>query len=310
MRKWAAFWLVGLIWGSSFLLIRVGVEELSPFQVVFIRTTIAAIGLNAVLLLRGGRLPRSLADLRAFLVMGLVNLTLPFALIAWAEIAVDSGVASVLNSTAAFGTLIIAHFSFADERITAQKLFGVIVGFVGVVVLFSRSLSAEGLAASSLLGQLAVVAGAMCYAVGGVMTRKAIQRLHDPLMVSAGTMIVGAVTSGIGMVIAPLFGGEPAAPLTAVPPGTLLAVATLGLVNTFVAYLLFYQVIQKLGAARASMVTYVVPVVGVTIGVLLGDTVLSLTLVIGSLLILLGIAIVNLRLRQFKVRSAAAPAGD
>ncbi|MCS7070195.1 MAG: DMT family transporter, partial [Anaerolinea sp.] len=283
---------------------------LSPFQVVFIRTTIAAIGLNAVLLLRGGRLPHAWADLRAFLAMGMVNLTLPFALIAWAEISVDSGLASVLNSTAAFGTLIVAHFSFADERITAQKLIGVIVGFIGVVVLFSRALSPEGLASSSLIGQLAVVAGAMCYAVGGVMTRKAIQRLHDPLVVSAGTMIVGAITSGIGMVVAPLFGSEPAAPLADVSSGTLLAVGALGLINTFIAYLLFYRVIQDLGAARASMVTYVVPVVGVTIGVLLGDTTLSLTLVIGSLLILLGIAIVNVRLDQFKVRQAAAPAGD
>lgn len=310
MQKWVAFWAVALIWGSSFLLIRVGVGEMSPFQVVFIRTLIAAVGLNIVLYLRGGRLPRTRADLGNFLMMGLINLTLPFGLIAWAEISVDSGLASVLNSTAALGTLIVAHFSFADERITPQKLIGVIVGFSGVVVLFSSSLSPDGLANSSLLGQIAIVAGSICYAFGGVMTRKAIQRIQNPLAVSAGTMIVGALTSGIAMVIAPLFGGAPATPLANVETSTLLAVLGLGLINTFVAYLLFYWVIQELGAARASMVTYVVPAVGVTIGVLLGDTILSLTLVIGSLLILLGIAIVNVRINRFRTRSAAASAGD
>jgi len=290
------------------LLIRIGVEEMSPFQVVFMRTLIAAVGLNVVLALRGGRLLQFRAEMGHFLLMGLVNLTLPFSLIAWAEISVDSGLASVLNSTAALGTLIVAHFSFADERITPQKLIGVVIGFVGVVVLFSSSLSLEGLANSSLLGQMAVVAGSMCYAVGGVMTRKAIQRIKNPLTVSAGTMIFGALTSGVAMMIAPLLGGEPATPLAKVEVGALLAVIGLGLINTFVAYLLFYWVIQELGAARSSMVTYVVPAVGVTIGVLIGDTILSLTLVIGSLLILSGIAIVNVRLSRFKVNSARASA--
>lgn len=310
VQKWIAFLVVSIIWGSSFLLIRIGVDEMSPFQVVFIRTVIAAIGLNAVLYLRGDRLPLTRGTLLNFLMMGIVSMTIPFGLIAWGEVSVDSGLASVLNSTAALFTLIIAHFAFVDERITPQKIIGVVVGFIGVIVLFSRSLSGDGLASSTLAGQLAIVLASLFYGIGGVQTRKTIQRLKNPLMVSAGTMLFAAITSGIAMLAAPVLGGQPATPLAAVQSSTLLAVIVLGILNTFVAYLMFYWVIQQMGSAKASMVTYVVPVVGVGLGVLIGDTVLDVTLVAGALLIASGIVIVNVRRRMLMLRRAPAPAGD
>ncbi len=141
MRKWAGFWALGLIWGSSFLLIRVGVEELSPFQVVFIRTGIAALGLNVLLFLRGKHLPFNFRALVPLIIIGIGNTTIPFSLITWGETNITSGLAAMLQSTASLFTLVLAHFFFADERISLQKIVGLSVGFLGVIVLASRSMT-------------------------------------------------------------------------------------------------------------------------------------------------------------------------
>ncbi len=131
---WGGFWLLALIWGSSFLFIRIGVEQLPAFQLVFLRTLIAAVGLNVVVALRGQRLPTDWAGVRDLVFLGVVNTVLPFALITWGETKIESGLASVLQGTVALFTLAIAHFAFADERFSARKAAGLVVGFLGGVV--------------------------------------------------------------------------------------------------------------------------------------------------------------------------------
>lgn len=293
MRKWAGFWLVGLIWGSSFLLIRVGVEEIAPFQLVFIRTGIAAVGLNIVMLLRGKRYPANLRALLPLLIIGIGNTALPFSLITWGEKSVESGLASVLQASASLFTLVIAHFTFADERITLQKALGLLLGFVGVIVLASRSWADGQLVTGNFLGQLAIIGASLCYATFTTYSRKVIQNRFEPIVVSAGAMTAAAVVSGIAMLVSPLFGGQPATPLADLSSEVLNSTLVLGLVNTFVAYLFYYWIVQELGAARASMVTYVVPAVGLALGVIFLNELLDLRLIIGAGLIFLAIAVVN-----------------
>lgn len=293
MRKWAGFWLVGLIWGSSFLLIRVGVEEIAPFQLVFIRTGIAAVGLNLVMLLRGKRYPANLRALLPLLIIGIGNTALPFSLITWGEKSVESGLASVLQASASLFTLVIAHFTFADERITLQKALGLLLGFIGVIVLASRSWADGQLVTGNFVGQLAIIGASLCYATFTTYSRKVIQNRFEPIVVSAGAMTAAAVVSGIAMLMAPLFGGQPATPLADLSGEVLNSALVLGLVNTFVAYLFYYWIVQELGAARASMVTYVVPAVGLALGVIFLNELLDLRLIIGAGLIFLAIAVVN-----------------
>lgn len=307
MKKWAAFWLVGLIWGSSFLFIRVGVEQMSPFQLVFIRTGIAAIGLNLVLLARGKRLPLTREALIPLALLGLGNTTIPFALITWGEKTVESGLASVLNATTPLFTLVIAHFTLADERITAQKLIGLVIGFIGVIVLASRSLDAGQATTNSLVGQLAVIGGALFYAIFIVYSRKVIRNQFEPLMISTGAMTFAALSAGLGMIAAPALGGQAAVPLVALRTDVLLAGLMLGVLNTFVAYLMFYWIIQQLGSARASMVTYVIPAVGLTLGAFVLGESIDARLLVGAALILMGIITVNLRWRRV-MRSRVAQA--
>ena len=295
MRKWVGFWALGLIWGSSFLLIRVGVEELSPFQVVFIRTGIAALGLNALLFLRGKHLPFNFRALLPLIIIGLGNTTIPFSLITWGETNITSGLAAMLQSTASLFTLVLAHFFFADERITLQKIVGLSVGFLGVIVLASRSMTGGGIDVPQLLGSLAIVLASLFYANFTIYSRKQIQNRFEPIMVSTGAMTFAAISSGILMVIAPLVGGQAATPLDTVTTDVLGAVLLLGFTNTFIAYIIYYWIVRELGAARASMVTYVVPGVGLTLGAIVLHEIIDWRIILGALLIFCGIAIVNLR---------------
>ena len=296
--KWIGFWVLGLIWGSSFLLIRVGVESVSPFQLVFIRVLIGAIGLNLVLLARGRRLPINRQGLLGLFILGMINVTIPFALITWGEQTVDSGVASVLNSTAALFTLIISALVFRQEAFTGRKFIGLLVGFAGVVLLASRNWQGGEMQTGSLIGQLAILLAALFYAFGGSYAYRLSVRWNDPQMVAAGSMLFAAVASGLLMVLAPTFGGEAMTPLNEIPADAMLSLLGLGVLNTFIAYMIFYWIIRYLGASRASMVTYVAPVVGLALGaIVLGET-MDVRLLGGAAMILSGIAIVTLKVRR------------
>lgn len=302
MRKWAAFWALGFIWGSSFLLIRVGVQQLSPFQLVFMRTGIAALGLNFVLLLKRKHLPFNLRALLPLIIIGVGNTTIPFSLITWGEKSIPSGIAAMLQSTASLFTLVIAHFFFVDERITRQKIVGLAVGFLGVAILASHSITQAKTSAAGgqmdwlpLLGALSVVLASLFYGSFTTYSRKTIQNRFEPIMVSTGAMTFAAISSGICMVVAPLLGGQAAVPLNTVTTDALGGVIWLGFMNTFVAYILFYWIVRELGAARASMVTYVVPGVGLTLGAIVLHEVIDWRILVGAALIFSGIAIVNLK---------------
>lgn len=316
-QAWIGFWLLALIWGSSYLFIRIGVEQVPPFQLVFIRTGIAAVGLTTVVYLRGKRLPTDWRSIGDLLFLGIVNTVFPFALITWGETRIESGLASVLQATSALFSLVVAHFVFVDERITWRKVAGLSAGFLGVVVLASRSIEQTTVGvtpAMHLLGQMAIVVSSLCYAVGGVYGRKAMQSRLEPIVTAAGAMLVAAVTTGILASLSPMLGGPAPVAISEFTPRVLGAVVTLGFVNTFTAYLIFYSLIAALGAARTSMVTYVLPVIGLGLGaIFLGEQV-DLRLLVGAILILGSIGVVNLKAASLMVRMRTAsmpvPPGD
>jgi drug/metabolite transporter (DMT)-like permease len=258
--------------------------------------------LTVVVYGRGKRLPTDWRSLSDLLFLGIVNTVFPFALITWGETRIESSLASVLQGTAALFSLVIAHFTFADERMTLRKVVGLVIGFLGVVVLAGRSTgeaSAESSSTLHLLGQIAIILSSLCYAVGGAYSRKAMQNRLEPIVTAAGSMIVAATTTGLIAYLAPMLGGAAPVNWGVLTPRVLGAVLALGAVNTFGAYLIFYSLVAVLGAARTSMVTYIIPVVGLLLGALfLGEQVDS-RLLFGALLIVGSIAMVNLKLAPF-----------
>jgi drug/metabolite transporter (DMT)-like permease len=310
-RAWIGFWILAIIWGSSFLFIRIGVEQLTTFQVVFIRTGIAAIGLNIVAYMRGKRLPTDWKSIRDLLILGVVNTVFPFILITWGEKYIESSLAAILQGTAALFTMVVAHFVFVDERMTPRKIAGLIIGFVGVVILASRSTSDPVVQTDPtlhLLGQLAIVAASFCYALGGTYSRTAIQNRLEPIIAAAGAMTVTAIITGILTFVSPYLGGPQPAPLADWTPRVLGAMLALGFVNTFIAYIIFYALIPALGAARTSMVTYVIPAVGLVLGAIFLGEAVDIRLLIGAALIMGSIGIVNLKFGSlFRKTTAVQP---
>jgi drug/metabolite transporter (DMT)-like permease len=299
LKEWGAFALLGLIWGSSFLWIKVVLQEAGPFMLVAFRVLFGLLGLLIVMRLQRQALPRDRATILKFVFMGVFNTAVPFLLISWGETRIESSLASILNGTVPLFTIVIAHFWLHDEKITLPRLASLIVGFAGVVVLVSRNLGAQG-QSSDVLGELAVLLAAVSYATALTFSRR---YLRGTKPVVQSTMILIVATS-VMWVTTPLVEQPFTLP---VQPLTWLALAWLGGLGLCIAYLLFFYLNNVWGPTRASLVTYVFPVVGVILGVLFLNEEVSLNLIVGSLLIVASVAVVNLKLRA-KTASAVSAA--
>ena len=295
-KAWIAFWILGLIWGSSFLLIRVGVEDIPATELVLIRIFIAAVGLNIARMLRGIPLPRDWPTIRAFSLIGLGNAAIPYTLISLGEQTITSGMAAVLQSTVSLFTLVIAHFAFADEHMTTQRVVGLTIGFIGIVVLYSNSIVDGKIDMPVFMGQMAMILASLFYATFIVYSRMVIRRNIQPIVIAAGTFLPALFWAALFVLLEPVLGGRAFIPPSDLPRESLWAAIGLGFFNTFIAYIFFYYIIRELGSFRASMVTYVVPVVGLMLGVLVLDERVTITMIIGAVMIFIGIGIVNVNL--------------
>lgn len=287
LKQWGAFWLLGTIWGSSFLWIKVAVAEIGPLTLVAFRLLFGLLGLLVAMRLQKQSFPRDPKILPAFLFMGVFNTAVPFALISWGETRIDSGLASILNGATPLFTIIIAHFWLLDEKITPMRILGLAGGFLGVVVLVSRDLRPEGIHAN-ILGQLAVLAAAISYAVSATFSRRHLR--GQPPVVQATMVVLTAEI--IAWIAAPAVERPFAVPAL---PVTWFALAWLGLLGSCVAYLLYFYLINAWGATRASLVTWVFPIIGLLLGIVFLDEIADWRLFVGSVLIVGGIAGVNLR---------------
>lgn len=303
LREWGLFALLGLVWGSSFLWIKVAMGNsgepflglqfpadeavFGPFLLVFFRLFFGLLG-TAVLMWREGlRVPRDPRLLAAFVFMGFFNTALPFTLISWGETRIDSALAAILNGTVPLFTIVIAHLWLHDERINVARLSGLVVGFIGVVVLVGGGLRESG-AGRQLLGELAIVAAAASYAVSAVYSRKYL-RGQPPVVQSFMTLLVASVVMGAA---APIAEGPLRLPSL---PIVWVAVVWLGLLGSCLAYVLYFSLMNAWGPTRASLVSYVFPVVGLLLGITLLNEPTSWRLLAGTLLVVAGIVIVNIR---------------
>lgn len=290
VRSWGAFLLLGSIWGSSFLWIKIALEELDPFTLVGYRLLFGAVGMALVLFARRPALPKERRTWLLLALMGLTNTALPFVLISWGEIMIDSAVASILNSTTPLFTLVIAHFFLSDERMNVARALGLLLGFAGILLLFSRDVGLEGFR-SGLLGQAAVLAAAFSYAGSSVFARRAFRNV--PLLIQAAVPLFSAdLLIWVGAIALESPVAVPSLPVT------WLALAWLGLLGSCVAYLLYFYLINNVGSTRSTLVTYMFPVIGVALGVLFLDEKLDLRLIIGALMVVAGIGVVNWKPRS------------
>lgn len=288
MREWLQFSVLGLIWGSAFLWIKIALDEMTPFTLVALRMCLATTGLLVVMRIRGLRFPRDPKILKHLGVMAVLSPCLPLLLVSWAETRIDSTVASVLNGTVPLFTIILAHGFLSDERMTPAAFGGLVVGFLGVLVLMGQDLSVQALVAGNLGGQIALILATLLYAASTIYSRRYIQGL-SPIVHSAGLMAYSAVMT---VVIALIFEAPLHLPHAVV---TWVAVFWLGILSSCFGFIMFFDLLRKWGATRSSVVNYVFPVIGVALGIIVRGEPLGWRLVAGAALILSGIALVNLK---------------
>lgn len=298
-KNWLMFGALGLIWGSSFLWIKLALEEILPFSVVGWRTLFGFLGLLVIIRLRRIPVPRDPLTLGKFAVMGTFNVALPWLMITWAETRVDSGLAAVLNGTMPLFTTVIAHFALHDDKITAGRVLGLIVGFVGVVVLVGSNLDLTNFFQGDTIAELALLGAVLFYALSVTFQRRYL-RGQNPVLQSTLSLGIGAA---IVWSATPLFQPYQIPTL----PLTWTAVLWLGLLGSCTAFIMSYALLNAWGPTRSSLVTYVFPVVGLLLGAIFLNEALTWRLAIGAVLVIAGIVFVNARTIWAALRPLSSP---
>jgi len=278
---------LALIWGVSFLLIKVAVHDMSPTVLLLLRSASGLLGLAVIVKAMGRPLigPGWRTRLGSFAFMAITNAIIPWIAIAWGEERISSGLASILNSTTTLWTAIIIYWAMPSERPSIVNYVGVVVGFAGVVILVLPDLTTHGVSAN-VLGTLAVLVASLSYALNAIYQRTRMRNV-SVFDISIG-QLAAATIFAIPLAI-------PSLPSVHVAWQSLAAVLALGAAGTGVAYLLYYFVMNSLGAVRAAGVTFLVPITAVFWGVVLLHETVNLPMVIGMAVILGGILLANLR---------------
>jgi drug/metabolite transporter (DMT)-like permease len=284
---WARLLLLGAIWGGSFFFARIAVSEMHPLTLVLFRVAIAAAALHLYLLVRGPSFRLALPIAGSLLILALVNNVLPFSLIFAGQTEMGAGLAAVLNSTTPFWTILIANAVTSDEKLSANKVAGVLLGIAGVAVMVGPGVIAS--LGGPVWAKFAMVGASMSYAVALVFSRRF--KAVPPVIVATGQLTASTIVM-IPVVL--LWSGSTG--LFAASAPIWAAVFALALVSTAFAYILYFGIIGSAGATNASLVTLIVPVSAILLGfVFLGER-LELFEVAGMLLIGLGLVTIDGRI--------------
>jgi drug/metabolite transporter (DMT)-like permease len=277
--------VVGLLWGASFLFIKVAVRELEPATLILGRLGLATLALAVFVAVRVGS-RKTWSQIRDhglwLVVVGVVNVAVPFWLLSWGETRIDSGLASILQASVPIFNAVIALAFFREVRVTGLRLAGVAIGFVGVALLVGAQPHGKA------VGALAVCGMALCYAVGQLLAGRHLRPVAPPVVALATTGTAALLALPLGVAQAP-----------DQMPGwkTIGSVVMLAVPLTAVAFLLFYAIIAGAGAAYASLVTYLVPPIALAYGAVFLDERLELSAIAALALIFAGIVLGTGRLR-------------
>jgi drug/metabolite transporter (DMT)-like permease len=296
--EWGLLLFMSVLWGGSFFFAGVALQALPPLTIVTLRVALAALMLAAALRAFNIALPRERAVWRAFFGMGLRNNVVPFCLIVWSQTHIASGLAAILGATTPFATAIVAHWATADEKLTARRVAGVLVGLVGVVVMIGPDALA-GLGAD-VLAELAVLGAALSYAFAGVYGRR-----FKPMGVTPIQTAAGQVTASAVMLVPLALAVDQ--PWTLALPGLPVWGAIFGIaaLSTALGYVVYFRILASAGATNVLLVTFLNPVTAILLGTLVLGERLDGRHALGMALIGLGLAAIDGRPLAWARRAAA-----
>lgn len=256
-RSWAMVILLGLLWGGSFFFARIAVAEIPPLTLVLFRVLIAALALHLYLAVAGPSFRVAFAMTGSFFVMALLNNVIPFTLMFAGQTELGAGAASILNATTPFWTMILANMMTDDDRLSANRMAGVLLGMAGTLVMIGPGVLTD--AGAPLWAKLALVGTAISYSFAFIFARRF--RALPPQIVATGQL----TASTIIMIPVVLVWHGPHGLFTASAP-VWAAVLGLALLATSFAYILYFALLRSAGATNASLVTMIVPVGAILLG--------------------------------------------
>lgn len=288
-REWAMLFALSLIWGGSFFFNSVGLRDIPPVTFVLCRVAVGAAILIPVIYLTGYRLPREGRVWAAFAVMGLINNVVPFSLIAWGQTHIAGGLAAILNATTPLWTVIVAHFLTTEEKMTGNRLAGVLLGLTGVAAMVGTDvLHTLG---ANVAAQLAVLLASIFYAFSSVFAKRFDGMVHSPIVTAAGVMTCASL-----MLLPISLAIDRPWTLPTPSAAALGAVLGIGLLSSAFAYILFYRILATAGATNLMLVTFLIPPSAILLGTfVLGET-LEPKHFLGMALIGAGLAAIDGRL--------------
>jgi drug/metabolite transporter (DMT)-like permease len=297
LGPWLLLFALVAMWGSAFMFTGIAVRGFSPTVLVTIRLALAALLLAGLVVARGQRLPRSRRFWSFSIALSLAGNCVPFWLISFGQQRIDSGLAGILMGIMPLTTMVLAHFFVRGERLNAIKAAGFVVGFCGLVVLIGPhallEIRGQG---TEVLYELAVLGGAVCYAISTIVARH--RPPTDPLVAAAGIMLAGSA------IMLPLGGWPAGAQLLAAPPAPLAAMLALAIVATAIATVVFLRLVAIAGPSFTSFINYLIPVWALMMGVVFLGERPGLGALLALALILSGIGLSELGNRRIIRREA------
>lgn len=287
--EWSVLFALSVLWGGSFFFTGIAVKELPPFTIVALRVSLAVLALLVLIRVIGLPMPKGRRIWMAFFGMGLLNNLIPFCLIVWGQTQIASGLASILNATTPLFAAIVAHFLTTDEKLTSNKLVGIIIGFSGVAIMIGPAALSGG--AGNIWAQLAVLGAAVSYSFAGIFGRRFNVMGVQPLATATGQL----TASTILLIPLALLVDHPWM-LPAPSLATWGAIAGFALLSTALAYVLFFRLLATAGASNLMLVTFLIPISAVMLGSLVLGEQLETRHFVGMAMIAAGLAAIDGRL--------------
>lgn len=290
IKEWGLLIILSVMWGGSFFFVEVALKELTPLTLVLYRVGLASLILLAIVHLKGHKMPADPKIWIAFFIMGSLNNVIPFSLIAWGQTHIESGLASILNATTPIFSVVLAHFLTKNEKLTKNRVLGVIIGWVGVAILIGiDSMDNFGL---TVMGQIAILFAAFLYACAAIYGRR-FQDIH-PLVVATGMLCC----STIMMLPLSIYFDQP----WTLSPGIMSLMSLFGLaaISTSLAYIIYFHILATAGPTNILLVTFLIPISAILLGsIVLGER-LSWSDFAGMGLIFVGLIAIDGRLIKKK----------
>jgi drug/metabolite transporter (DMT)-like permease len=294
---WLIFFALGLMWGSSYLFIKLAVDDFGTFTLVALRLVVGAALLWSVVRVAGQELPRERRIYGHLLVMAIINITIPFLLITWAEQSVESSLAAILTSPVPLFAIVLSSLFLHDEPMRVNGVAGLVVGFIGVVIIASPGLTGQG---SSVAGEIALLGAAFSYACGAVYARRNVRGLAPMIPAVFQVTFAALITGTMALLVEH--------PWTARPDAqAIFSILWLGILGSGLAYLFVFRLLAHWGATRTTLVAYLIPPVGIALGFLVLQEPVDGRLLLGTAFVIAGVGLVNSRFGRRRLFGRVPP---